>query len=499
MFCVHKTPPCLCFDTGSSFASHLQRGLGERPFSIVICRLRDSSRGYSRQPDENSVSFRQTHQRIQKRLRRYVPSILLLRGPQSNKRTDSVSMKIPLKHSSFSLDVSGIAGFFGGEESLAGMASVHLVRGRRWLGWYNSPGSLYVAKKYGTLARSRIWDGLFPGANVDPSSLLELDGKFGPRYIGVYSQTELDQTGHLAYLMAKYCDDLKPEDNSSPRPHANIPSNYFSAFDPFAIIPTIVSIATAVLCGLTRDWYSFAMIVLGIVCNGASCLVLGSGSLQVNYPIPSKHSPAGDGLLKSTISGQPLIILKGAENVVNCLVKGKYSLYYKSQDRYYDIGYSALALTIQFLAQLFLIPQGELFGQIMFLTSLGVSWVFNSYLASVDRDQLQMDMLLKILNRPKITKFYLPKWTAVVTFAAFSFKPGTAKGILDKLIPNNTPAWRGWKGRVVEAVATDADPKEVTPVEEPDNELDEEERRLLMDLLNQASIGKVLAMMQRSA
>ncbi|KAF8957825.1 hypothetical protein BDZ97DRAFT_1706425 [Flammula alnicola] len=124
-------------------------------------------------------------------------------------------MKIPLKHSSCSLDVSGIAGFFGGEESLAAMSSVHLIRGRRWLGWYNSPGSLYVAKKYGTLARSRIWDGLFPGANVDPSSLLELDGKHGPRYLGVYSETNLTQTGHLAYLLADYCNKLQPPNSSA--------------------------------------------------------------------------------------------------------------------------------------------------------------------------------------------------------------------------------------------------------------------------------------------
>ncbi|KIJ36777.1 hypothetical protein M422DRAFT_179050, partial [Sphaerobolus stellatus SS14] len=77
-------------------------------------------------------------------------------------------LKTPLQHSSFSLDVSGIAGFFGGEEAFAAMTSVHLFRGRRWLGWYNSPGSFYVSKKYGILARSRVWDGLYPGVNVDP-------------------------------------------------------------------------------------------------------------------------------------------------------------------------------------------------------------------------------------------------------------------------------------------------------------------------------------------
>ncbi|KAF8957837.1 hypothetical protein BDZ97DRAFT_1906648 [Flammula alnicola] len=351
-------------------------------------------------------------------------------------------MKIPLKHSSFSLDVSGIAGFFGGEESLAAMSSVHLIRGRRWLGWYNSPGSLY--------------DGLFPSANVDPSSLLELDGKHGPRYLGVYSEISLTQTGHLAYLLADYCDKLRPNSHSCTQglpPSAkglpvmvvnfqhdakielnvNLPSDYFfdSDFDPFVIVPIIVSVATAMLCGLTRDWYSFAM-----------------------------------------ISG---------EHVVSYLVRGRYNLYYKSEDRYHDIGYSSLALTIQFLAQLFLILQGELFGQIMFLASLGVSWIFKSYLAFVDRDQLQMRMLLKILKQPAFSdKIYLPKWTAVVAFAAFSFNA-------DNLIPNNTAVWRIWKGRVVEAVATCTDPNLVW--EELEAQLDAAGHKLLADLLDQASLG----------
>ncbi len=98
-------------------------------------------------------------------------------------------MRIPILHSpignnKFSLDSSGIAGFFGGEESFAAMNTVHLPA-RRWMGWYNSPGSYFVAKKYGILPESRFWDGLFPGATVTPAKLVELDVNLGPRYTGV--------------------------------------------------------------------------------------------------------------------------------------------------------------------------------------------------------------------------------------------------------------------------------------------------------------------------
>ncbi|KAH7922535.1 hypothetical protein BV22DRAFT_1017093, partial [Leucogyrophana mollusca] len=74
-----------------------------------------------------------------------------------------------LNKSSFNLDASGIAGFFGGSEAISAMTTVHLYRGRRWWGWYNSPGSYTVAKHFGQLASSRLWDALFPGPNVEPA------------------------------------------------------------------------------------------------------------------------------------------------------------------------------------------------------------------------------------------------------------------------------------------------------------------------------------------
>ena len=106
--------------------------------------------------------------------------------------------------------MAGIAGFFGGEEAFAAMSSIRLVQGRRWLGWYNSPGSYFVAKKYGVLARSKIWDGLYPGVNVDPATMLNLDGKVGPRYAGAHSGTRINATGHLGHLLMEYCSKSKP-------------------------------------------------------------------------------------------------------------------------------------------------------------------------------------------------------------------------------------------------------------------------------------------------
>ncbi|KAG2055072.1 hypothetical protein BDR06DRAFT_850254, partial [Suillus hirtellus] len=75
----------------------------------------------------------------------------------------------------FSLDASSIAGFFGGEEAITAMATVHLYRGRRWLVWYNSPSSYTIAKEFGRISKSRSWSSLFPGSNHDPAVAFKLD------------------------------------------------------------------------------------------------------------------------------------------------------------------------------------------------------------------------------------------------------------------------------------------------------------------------------------
>ncbi|KIJ25515.1 hypothetical protein M422DRAFT_119940, partial [Sphaerobolus stellatus SS14] len=119
------------------------------------------------------------------------------------------------------------------------------------------------------------------------------------------------------------------------------------------------------VCGIFSDWYCFSMILLGIICNGLSCFVIGSGKLEFSGPQPSDHSPAGDGVLRQ--SPQHLIILKGTENAVTKITRNSFYLHYASGDDFNDIGYISLALTTQFLLQLFLVPQGKLFGQILFL------------------------------------------------------------------------------------------------------------------------------------
>jgi len=418
---------------------------------------------------------------------------------------------IPLDgHHRFNLDVSGIAGFFGGDESFAAMSSVHLVRGRRWMGWYNSPGSYVVAKKYGVLAKSRLWDGLFPGVNVDPTKMLELDGKVGPRYLGVHSGTSLEKTGHLAHLLAEHCNELPdnqvvgtaaqtdlhltivhlseyPEEIA--RADGTLPSVHLSPFDPIAIIPILASIAAAVVCGVFQDWFSFSMIVVGIVVNGISCAVIGSGVLKVKGPNPSKHSPPGDGIFFSSGSNQRVILVKGGERIVSTLVRGQYFLHYASQSKYHDIGICSVALTFQFLVQLFMMPQGTLFGQIMFISSFAVSWLYNAYLASVDREDLQKHILVSaLLQQPKTWTIRVPKYTTLAVLATLNLQVGDARSILDAFIPNNTKVWNLVKEIVVEGIQTENDPADIVQVKDTAG-FTESETNLLQDMVALSSLA----------
>jgi len=414
----------------------------------------------------------------------------------------------------FNLDVTGIAGFFGGEEAFAAMSSVHLVRGRQWLGWYNSPGSYIVAKKYGVLARSRLWDGLFPGVNIDPGKMLELDGKEGPRYLGIHSGTIIDKTGHLAYLLADHCKEL-PSDDAVPGTEpaktdqyltivhlhdypkdipaqGDLPSVNLSPFDPIAIIPIAFSLTAAVVCAVYKDWFSSSLILLGILCNGVSCAIIGSGVLQVQGPDPSPHSPPGDGIFFATGNNGQIVLLKGSEKIVSTIVRGQYYLHYASEKKYHDIGMSALALTLQFLVQLFIIPQGALWGQIIFLSTFAVSWLYNAYLASVDREALQKRILLSaLLQYPRTWKIRVPKYTTAVVLLTMLSESKKPLATFHSLLPNDTPVWNLLKRIIVESIKTSQDPQELwrarCTVDDEIAQLSEKEKRLLGDLITSSS------------
>ncbi|KAG0698696.1 hypothetical protein DFH29DRAFT_940293 [Suillus ampliporus] len=407
-------------------------------------------------------------------------------------------LQTPLSHSKFTLNASGVAGFFGGDEAVSAMATVHVYQGRKWLGWYNSPGSYLVAKRYGQLANSRFWDGLFPGVNTDPATLFELDGWKGPTFQGVQSGSMIPETGHLAALMARECQSRKGIEVQGRKtqpvgvtiidlhhvPEAIVePKQLRKYASVFALIPISASIGTCVVCALFQDWYSFSMILLGIIASGISCFVIGSGKFTFYHPDPAPGAPRGDGLL---LADNNVIILRGEEGAVNSITRGNFSLHFGSEPEYRNIGICSLLLTTQFIAQLLLIPQGALFGQIMFLTSLAVSWAYNSWLSSLDKEEIQRKLLLDVvLKRPPLTKYMLGTRTAMAVFVLLALKPLHPDKVLDDILPNDTKVWKRWKTTILSRLE---DGKEMIfeSADWCDENFNEQESTLLKTLCNDA-------------
>ena len=116
------------------------------------------------------------------------------------------------------------------------------------------------------------------------------------------------------------------------------------------------------------------------------------------------------------------------------------------------IGLCALLLMAQFLAQLLLIPQGTLFGQLMFVATLCTSWLYNSALSSMNREEIQTGILLDVLKideKKHIQKFAFNNWTETVAFTSLvldcSHHIRAPSALLDRLLPNDTVVWRAWK------------------------------------------------------
>ena len=458
----------------------------------------------------------------------------------------------PLTGAGFTLDSSGVAGFFGGDTAVHGMATVNLVPWRKWGGWYNTPGSYEIAKQYGQLASARIFKGLFPGGTDDPSQLFGLNGKAGPKFLATRSGSSFERTGHLAALIMRMARSTKykgvkkggaerittpvtvtvidlptvPKETVYPKL-----SHHHSAL--LAVIPVGASVGACVGCALVADWWSFSSILLGMFANGCACFVLGSGRLTFKHHEPANGAPRGDGIFVSNNYG--VVVLRGDEGAVNCLTRGRFYLEYErspspdsitqqsshkpansvpavrcdttsagdardsediekgsrpvdenaerdeqgkdgeeekdegqgdpetdsappgGQPNSFGIGLCSVLLTAQFLVQLLLIPQGVLFGQVMFVSTLAVSWGYNTYLSSINREDIQTRILRDILELEEVNvrKFEFGTWTAMSTFACLALQgdptrplPDQSSMVWNALLPSTTEVWMKWRAVV---------------------------------------------------
>ncbi|KAI6097543.1 hypothetical protein EDD16DRAFT_1482954 [Pisolithus croceorrhizus] len=411
----------------------------------------------------------------------------------------------PLDNTRFILNGTGVAGLFGGEEAVASLAVVHVFEGRKWFGWYNSPGSYIMGIRFSRLARSAVPSLSQHEQNhvqTDLASLFEYNGRKGPKFRAVYSGTTFQETGHLAALLMQECTELPPTEikgrktqpvsvtvaNLDYVPQCEEPLKLDRYHAPFyASAPILVSMATCAACGWWRDWFSFAVILFGMIVSGISCLVIGSGTFRFTHPEPAQGSPPGDGILGCE---EGVVLLKGKEGAVNAVTRGRFSLLFEHEDAHRSvrlIQMCSVILVIQAIAQLILIPQSSFFGQLMFVVSVAVSWLYNLWLWSLDKEKIQRDLLMEVLHKPPLTRYILGTRTSMVIFVLLVLDMDNPKDVMDFLLPPDTRAWQIWKRAVMERLKNREEFKlDASDWDAPSLELSKEERKLLETLFKDA-------------
>ncbi|KIK21845.1 hypothetical protein PISMIDRAFT_103357 [Pisolithus microcarpus 441] len=248
--------------------------------------------------------------------------------------------------------------------------------------------------RFSQLARSAIPSISRSGgelAQTDLASLFEYHGQKGPKFRVVHSGITFRETGHLAALFMKECMELHavPIRGRETQPvsvtianldhvprHEEFPTLHRSRAPFYASVPILVSVGTCVACGCYDDWFSFSVILFGIIVNGISCLVIGSGTFRFKHPEPAPGSPPADGILGCD---EGVVLLKGQEGA----------------------------------------------------------------------EKIQRDLLMKILGRPRLTKFILGTRTSMVAFVLLALDVDDPEDLINFFLPFNTRIWQIWKAAVI--------------------------------------------------
>ena len=257
------------------------------------------------------------------------------------------------------------------------------------------------------------------------------------------------------------------------------------------------SVVACILCALVADWYCFASIAVGMLAHGFACSIVGSGKLNFTRPRAADSSPPGDGVL---VGDRDIVILIGPGSAINTITRGRFFLEYGGEEKAHPVAdsnqekqadqshrtsrmapwpyalcsqyrraistirrnctqcliwLSAVLLMAQPLIQLFLIPLGTLFGQLMFIVSIIASWAYNLYLSYyVDRDVIQTKILFRKLkiSHEHMQKYHVTTLTSAVVFTclilASVHQLDDPLPLLSAMLPNDTVVWKRWKNMI---------------------------------------------------
>lgn len=208
-------------------------------------------------------------------------------------------------------------------------------------------------------------------------------------------------------------------------------------------------------CGYFLKWYPFVPTLLGIVVRGLAYLCIGTGEVVFRYPKPLAGSPPGDGILGDD---QDFILLQGNREIVNAITRGEFFLSFQKWK------HSRLAIQVcstlfhaHAIVQVFCFPQSDLFGKVVVIIPIFITWAYHLWLAWFDEARIQQAVFDKVVGQPILNRFAFSNRTSAVAFllsaAYVRCQPledhERLEGILDALLPPNTPEWKFWKAAIV--------------------------------------------------
>ncbi|CDO70569.1 hypothetical protein BN946_scf184636.g1 [Trametes cinnabarina] len=395
---------------------------------------------------------------------------------------------------------AALAGFVGGEATASALTYSHVYGRRNVLSLYNTPGSYEVAQLLKTLVRSRFWDGQRhdeAGVSVNPDAFVQTTPASGPKYTAAFSGTTMETTGDVAQILKKYCGRLPMDAIAVGRvttpyavtiaelDHAPAGEEHPTLKTPAPFLPILASVGASAACAALGDWHIFSMIVLGMFCNGATSSVLRSGDLTFTRPATTPGAPPGDGFLEND---NEIIILKGSEAAVSAVTRGRLSLRFPDEKSLKRLATCGTLSTIQSLVQLFVVPQGTFVGQLLFLFSLSVAWLYNSVLSTSEKEAKEEVVMENLLNKPTMRRYSLGTRASMAVFLMQVLKPTNVEEQLAGLVPNKTRVWSLWRQTVARRLRDEKPVFEMTlPAEATGFSI--EETTLLRTLLSDAQVA----------
>ncbi|CAO3690990.1 unnamed protein product [Umbelopsis ramanniana] len=331
----------------------------------------------------------------------------------------------------FTLDLSGLAAFLGGDEAVSATVAAFSTGNIGWTGSYASPGAYAVAKYFGRTLEGKVWKACFPGERVDLSQAFRLHSPSNYQFYGLESFTKcrpysnipdclvaelgktIDVDKVIEFKTGNVVDVKLPSSQKSlPKKDEQLEVGTSALIHIFTVVekeksdqvqtPGVTRNVTPKPSG-TKTFYkiprSKSKAMYGLVALAVdSCKIE-----RVKHKVSSNDTPPGHGIFAHDTENT-FIAVFGTEDSVNDIAKTKLQVSRtnskpegtnNADNTYLELwtGMACMSMQLLFLAQILITPQGKLAGQIIFLLSLLVGWIANACYSYIDVTEAQRQVV----------------------------------------------------------------------------------------------------------